>query len=91
MHLTGDPKRPNGEIPDQQLQGAVFAYRLGDSTPVMHAGVDVAGSFRINLRVGNYQLVAHPDLTGLAPFRSRAFSIEAGHTTAVDLVDIATP
>jgi hypothetical protein len=86
MHITGGP-RPDD---DQQLQGVIFVYRDGDRSLVMQAGVDVTGSFRINLPVGTYQLVAHPDLTGIAPFRSQGFRIEAGRTTAVDLVDIAT-
>lgn len=86
MHVTGGP----GPGPDQQLQGEIFVYRDGDPRLVMQAGVDVTGSFRINLPVGVYELVAHPEPPGIAPFRSQGFRIEAGRTTKVDLVDIAT-
>lgn len=89
MHITGGPPQRNGRPHDQQLQGMIFVYHDGNPTLVTQTGVDVTGSFRLNLPVGTYRLVAHPGLTGIAPFRSQGFRIEAGHTTAVDLVDIA--
>lgn len=89
MHITGGPPQRNGRPHDQQLQGMIFVYHDGNPTLVTQTGVDVTGSFRVNLPVGTYEFVAHPSLTGIAPFRTGA-SIEAGHTTVVDLVDVAT-
>jgi hypothetical protein len=89
MHVSGGPVRLNGETPDSPVAGEVAVRHPRNPTIVATVGVDVTGSFRIALPPGNYELVARPT-NPISPFNSDPFSIQAGRTTEVDLVAIAT-
>jgi hypothetical protein len=90
MHISGGPRARNGAMPDEPLPGVVEVHHPRDPVVLLRVGVGVTGSFRIDLPIGDYQLVGRPANTGIDAFRSQDFRIDAAHTTAVDLVDVAT-
>jgi len=89
MHISGGPARRNGAEPDSAVAGAIEVHHPGDSKILTRVQVDATGSFRIELPPGTYRLVARPTLM-ISPFQTHDFTIDAGHTTPVDLVAIAT-
>ena len=89
MHISGGPRLRNGAEPDSPVAGAVEVHHPGDPKVLLSVGVDTTGSFRIELPPGTYRLVARPTLR-ISPFQTHDFTIDAGHTTPVDLVAIAT-
>jgi hypothetical protein len=89
MHISGGPG-VNGRVPDSPLPGVVEVVHPFSVTVLLRVTVGKSGVFRIAVTAGKYQLVGRPTNTGIASFRSREFSVVVGHTTTVDLVDLAT-
>lgn len=90
MHITGGPRPPSGKVHDRPLPGAVEVHRAGDPIHLVTMPIGTTGQFRIELAAGTYQLVGLPANSGIDSFRSQVFTIIAGRTTPVDLVDVAT-
>ncbi len=88
MYAIGGPKT-QGTMPDSPLSGIVELHRHGDKVALEKVTVDATGKFRLDLPVGDYYLVGRP-ASGSDPLRSEGFSISAGHSTAVDLVEQLT-
>ena len=88
MHITGGPKTRRGAMPDNPLAGVVEVHSPGDATVLGRISVGATGTFRIDLPVGNYQLIGRANVD--EEIDSHAFSIRAGQATAIDLVVIAT-
>jgi hypothetical protein len=86
MHIRGGPVLRNGQTPDEQLQGDVFIYHDDDPSLFEDTGVDVTGSFRVNLPPGANRFVAHPANPEIDSFQTHA-TIRSGTTTVVDLVE----
>ena len=89
MYITGGPKRPKGAMPDNPLAGTVEVHHPGDSTVLEKVPVDATGRYRIDLPVGDYQLIGHAPSVG-EKIDSQGFTIRVGATTSVDLVALAT-
>lgn len=89
MHAVGGPKTQRGTMPDSPLSGIVELHRQGDNAAVEKITVGATGRFRLDLPVGDYYLVGRP-AGGSDPLNSEGFSITAGHSTPVDLVEQLT-
>ena len=89
MHITGGRPRKDGTTPDQPLPGTVEVRPAGSVAPIKTITVDATGKFRISLAPGRYALHGQPRNTGIMAMNSKPFTISAGGTTAVDLVEYA--
>jgi hypothetical protein len=85
FRIMGGPPRPGHGPLDQRVPGLVVALHPGDSEPIATVNVGKTGRFRIALPPGRYQLLGRPENRGIDPLTSKAFRIEVGRTTAVDL------
>jgi hypothetical protein len=89
MHAVGGPKTQRGTMPDSPVPGVVELHRQGDNTLLEKIAVGTTGRFRVDLPVGDYYFVGRP-ASGSDLLNSSGFSITAGHTTAVELVEQLT-
>jgi hypothetical protein len=76
-------------MPDSPLPGVVEVHHPGDAAVLERVNVDHQGRFRIDLPVGNYQLVGR-SLNVTGPIDSQSFAIRTRQTTPTDLVVQAT-
>ena len=80
----------DGTTLNQPLPGTVEVRpAVGSLAPIKTVTVDATGKFRISLAPGRYVLHGQPENTGIMAMNSKPFTISAGRTTSVDLVEYA--